>query len=181
MLLDHLDNLDDRDADPSDLDASPVTFTLSGEGQPGTDTSTDAHASGRLEWTAHCALHRPDRKGQPQRAVLELELVDDLLSVPRQPGVYDERLGMPPTSPEDEGSRPSPEELAESTISLAKPLRALARLRKRAAGGRRTVRDADVDVVALLGQINEQLNRAEDLQVFLKVRALSLYAKVLPS
>ena len=67
--------------------------------------------------------------------------------------------------------QPSEEDLLQSTVSLVKPLRALARLK-----GRRNARRAgttarqpsEVDIVQLLQQINEQLQQADDLEVFLK-------------
>lgn len=148
-----------------------MTFTISGQGQPGTANSRDGE--GRLAWQAHCALHRPDRATQPNRAVLELELVDDTINpistVSSEPILEDERGGMAQKGSEH-GMNPTEEELRESTISIIKPLRALARVRTTSA--KRHGR-ADVDSVALLGQIGEQLDRAKDLQTFLKVRSVA--------
>lgn len=86
----------------------------------------------------------------------------------------DERVGF--AEPELYGEKgvinPSAADLHESTVSLAKPLRVLARAK--ATQARRRNRQAsramgEMDVLGLLGQINEQLGKAEDLGTFLKV------------
>ncbi|ORY73094.1 hypothetical protein BCR35DRAFT_281817 [Leucosporidium creatinivorum] len=169
ILLEALDTLDERDSDPHETERGPITFTLSGQGQPG-GTVDSRDGEGRLAWQAHCALHRPNRGKQPNRAVLELELVDDsinpLSTVSSEPIAEDERGGMSQRG--DHGNDPTEEELLESTVSMIKPLRALARVRTKSA--KRNGR-AEVDVVSLLAQINEQLDRAQDLQTFLKTVA----------
>lgn len=167
VLLDALETLDARDADPHDTDRGPITFTLSGQGQLGTANSRDGE--GQLAWQVHCALHRPNRAKQPNRAVLELELVDDTSNPPStvssEPIAEDERGGMAQQTGEH-GTNPTTEELLESTVSVIRPLRALARVRTKSA--KRNGR-AHVEEVALLSEINEQLDRAQDLQTFLKV------------
>ncbi|GAA5993889.1 hypothetical protein JCM5350_001586 [Sporobolomyces pararoseus] len=178
-LLDALDAVDERDNDPSNEETGPYTFTLSGFGLPGTGTR-DAQSPERLEWTCHAAVHRPARQTRPKLVVLELELVDDQLNplntVPDEPMTADERVGF--AEPEMYGEKglinPSESDLLESTVSLAKPLRVLARAK--ATQARRRNRQAsramgEMDVLGLLGQINEQLGKADDLASFLKVVA----------
>lgn len=169
--------MDERDNDPSNEETGPYTFTLSGFGLPGTGTR-DAQSPERLEWTCHAAVHRPARQTRPKLVVLELELVDDQLNplntVPDEPMTADERVGF--AEPEMYGEKglinPSESDLLESTVSLAKPLRVLARAK--ATQARRRNRQAsramgEMDVLGLLGQINEQLGKADDLASFLKV------------
>lgn len=144
-----MDALDEREADESNLDQGPVSFELSGFGAPGTDTS-DPHSPARLEWHCHAALHRPS-SNRPNLHILELELVDDqvnpLRTVPEElPG---ERHGMD----YDEVLEPSEEALRASTMSMIKPLRALARIRNRRARAGRVARlPSETDFVALLSQ-----------------------------
>ncbi|GAA6061898.1 hypothetical protein JCM10212_004716 [Sporobolomyces blumeae] len=178
-LFDAIDAVDERDNDPSNEETGPYTFTLSGFGLPGTGTR-DAQSPERLEWTCHAAVHRPARSTRPKLIVLELELVDDQLNplntVPDEPMTEDERVGF--AEPEAYGEKgvinPSEAELIESTVSLAKPLRVLARAK--ATQARRRNRQAsramgEMDILGLLGQINEQLGKAEDLASFLKIVA----------
>jgi len=173
--------VDERDNDPSNEETGPYTFTLSGFGLPGTGTR-DAQSPERLEWTCHAAVHRPTRKTRPNLVVLELELVDDQLNplntIPDEPMTEDERVGF--AEPEMYGEKgvinPTEAELLESTVSLAKPLRVLARAK--ATQARRRNKQAsramgEMDILGLLGQINEQLGKAEDLASFLKVRSPS--------
>ncbi|TKA54005.1 hypothetical protein B0A53_03287 [Rhodotorula sp. CCFEE 5036] len=179
VLLDAIDALDERDADETNEEVGPYTFILSGQGEPGSGT-TDAHARDRLQWSCHAAIHRPNPTQQPERLILELELVDDqvnpLQTRSQEPLTPDERGGL--GNPEDYGENginPTEEELIESTVSIIKPLRQLTRnrnarsSRRRGRGARRT--DDDVDVVGLLSQINDQLSKADDLDVFLKIVA----------
>ncbi|GAA5932099.1 uncharacterized protein JCM15063_001119 [Sporobolomyces koalae] len=178
-LFDALDAVDDRDNDPSNEETGPYNFTLSGVGLPGTGTR-DAQSPERLEWTCHAAIHRPARETRPKLIVLELELVDDQLNplstISAEPITADERVGF--AEPELYGEKglinPSEAELHESTVSLAKPLRVLARAK--ATQARRRNRNTsramgELDVLGLLGQINEQLGKAEDLGSFLKIVA----------
>lgn len=144
-----MDALDEREADTSNTEQGPVSFELSGFGSPGTDTS-DPHSPARLEWHCHAALHRPS-SNRPNLHILELELVDDqvnpLRTVPEDE--MPERHGMD----YDEVLEPSEEALRASTVSMIKPLRALARIRnnrRRRAGG--TFKPSETDFVALLSQ-----------------------------
>ncbi|KAK4046108.1 hypothetical protein OIV83_006334 [Microbotryomycetes sp. JL201] len=165
FLLETLDALDDRQRDPHNLETGPLTITLSGYGLPGTDTSSDAHSTDRLEWTCHAAVHRPDRT-RPRRFVVELELVDDQvnpLTTVSEDLLPEERGGI-----SDHGMDPTEEELIESTVSIIKPLRALTRVKR----SRRAKRgQPHVDVVALLSQVTDQLNKTDDLGTFLKIVA----------
>lgn len=66
-------------------------------------------------------------------------------------------------SPEGLGPTASKEEIDASTISRIKPIRALRRIRKQKGGG-------DVmKLFSLLGQINDELNKAQDLQTSLEI------------
>ncbi|KAM0791116.1 hypothetical protein ACM66B_004403 [Microbotryomycetes sp. NB124-2] len=165
ILLETLDALDDRQRDPHNLETGPLTIILSGFGLPGTDTSSDAHSTDRLEWTCHAAVHRPD-KSRPRRFVLELELVDDQvnpLTTMSEDVLPEERGGI-----SEHGMDPTEEELLESTVSIIRPLRALTRVKR----SRRTKRgQPHVDVVALLTQVTDQLNKTDDLSTFLKIVA----------
>ncbi|ORY55950.1 hypothetical protein BCR35DRAFT_355672 [Leucosporidium creatinivorum] len=171
-LLDAMDALDERETDQSNREQGPISFELSGVGSPGTDTS-DLHSSAGLEWHCHAALHRPS-PNRPQLHILELELVDDqinpLKTVSEDP--QEERHGMN----YDEVLEPSQEALRASTVSLIKPLRALARIRarRRRAGGT-SRQPSETDFVALLSQasfsVNDQLARATDLKSFAKLTA----------
>lgn len=167
VLLDALDTLDERDHDVAVTDTGPIGITLSGYGLPGTDPSTDANSTSRLEWTCHAVLHRPDRARKPERFVIELEMVDDrvnpLTTIVDEPVTPSERGGMPDS---DYGEHATPEQLLESTVSMIKPLRALTRTKNKRRGKKGA---NDVDVVALLSQITVQLNRASDMKTFLRV------------
>jgi hypothetical protein len=167
VLLDALDTLDERDHDSTISEAGPVGITLSGYGLPGTDSSTDANSTTRLQWTCHAALHRPNRAEKPERFVVELELVDDqvnpLTTIVAEPVTPGERGGM---ADSDYGEHATPEQLLESTVSMVKPLRALTRMKNKRRGKKGA---SDMDVVALLSQITDQLNRASDMKTFLRV------------
>ncbi|GAA5877871.1 hypothetical protein JCM1840_002929 [Sporobolomyces johnsonii] len=178
-LRDAVDALDDRDLDPSNEESGPYTFTLTGHGLPGTGTR-DARSPERLEWTCHAAIHRPSREKRPKLVVLELELVDDqlnpLTTTPSEPITSDERVGF--AEPDAYGKNglinPTEADLLESTVSLAKPLRVLARAKARQAkrankSGSRIM--GEMDVLHLLSQINEQLGKASELGSFLKIVA----------
>ncbi|GAA5950234.1 hypothetical protein JCM21900_003518 [Sporobolomyces salmonicolor] len=178
-LRDAIDALDDRDLDPSNEESGPYTFTLTGHGLPGTGMR-DARSPERLEWTCHAAIHRPNREQRPNLVVLELELVDDQLNplstTPSEPITPEERDGF--AEPDAYGVNglinPTEADLLESTVSLAKPLRVLARAKARQAkrankSGSRIM--GEIDVLRLLSQINEQLGKASDLGSFLKIVA----------
>jgi hypothetical protein len=110
--------------------------------------------------------------------VLELELVDDpfnpISTVESEPYTPDERIGIHEDAGFGDGVvDPTEEELIESTVSIVKPLRTLARIkeRQRRKGRKPNNRGlGETDVVGLLGQINDQMGKAEDLETFLKVR-----------
>ncbi|GAA6008926.1 uncharacterized protein JCM10292_006565 [Rhodotorula paludigena] len=176
-LRDAIDALDERDEDESNEEVGPYTFSLSGRGVPGT-SSDDAQSRKRLEWTCHAAIHRPDRARQPKRVILELELMDDqfnpLTTVSSEPISSDERGGM--GNPEDYGENginPTEADLIESTVSIAKPLRMLARHKTTRTRRRNPQRRSleEMDVVGLLSQINDQLAKTDDLETFLKITA----------
>ncbi|GAA5866364.1 hypothetical protein JCM8547_000754 [Rhodosporidiobolus lusitaniae] len=175
VLEDAIDALDDRDSDSAGEEDGPYNFTLSGRGIPGSGTS-DAQTRERHEWTAHAAIHRPDKQ-KPERVVLELELVDDhlnpLTTESSEPFTPDERIGF--ADPEDyQGINPTEEDIAESTLSLIKPLRTLTRMKERQKkkGRKQSSRGlGDMDIVGLLSQINDQLSKADKLETFLKITA----------
>lgn len=190
---DEADALFDALASLSDSDPSPYNFQLSGFGMPNTSLDArhgDADNEGRIDWTCHAALHRPDPNGS--RAILELELVEDAinpLTTESQDPNDDTREGL--DRYDDEDDEPTEEDLLESTVSLVRPLRALQRWKGRSSrtnavdarrmerrssatqtGGfarNRPRRKQELDVVGLLAQINEQLDKAEELDTFLKV------------
>ncbi|KAK4047468.1 hypothetical protein OIV83_005380 [Microbotryomycetes sp. JL201] len=176
VLADAVDMLDERDEDPDDDEVGPVYFELVGQGLPGSDPNdTSPDNQNRLQWQAHCALHRPDRQNQPRRLILELELMDDQINPLSTEDVeaipFDERGGM-----QYHGNvNPTEEDLAASTISMVKPLRALTRSRNRRS--QRKKQSSDTDVVGLLSQINEQLGKATDLASFMKLVA-SIFAEL---
>ncbi|KAL8281241.1 hypothetical protein RQP46_006275 [Phenoliferia psychrophenolica] len=170
VLLEALESLSERDSDPLNTEVGPMNFILSGEGLPGTGDGS-AGSSDRQQWTCHCGVHRPDPKN-PQRTVLEMELVEDPINPRRTDNQeLDEKGGMSRGGDEeDEGEpeEPSWEDLEKSTVNLAQPLRALQRYKKRAArGGKKE----EMDIVGLLAQINEQLSKAEELEEFLQITA----------
>ncbi|KAK4046722.1 hypothetical protein OIO90_006453 [Microbotryomycetes sp. JL221] len=175
VLLDAIEMLDERDSDPDDEEVGPVYFELNGHGLPGSDPSQSNQSEQRLEWSAHCALHRPDIQNQPRRLILELELMDDqvnpLTTQDANTISFDERDGM-----DYQGNvNPTQEDLAASTVSMVKPLRALTRSRNRRTQSKRS--NADTDVVGLLSQINDQLGKATDLATFLKLVS-SIFAEL---
>ena len=172
-LLDALDALDEREEDPDNTELAPIYFELSGFGLPGTDTS-DPHSPARLAWDAYAALHRPSPEKRPKLYILELELIDDQVNplqtiAEGEPDVDEEKEGLP----YDVLVQPSQQDLVQSTVSLVKPLRALARIRnKRRGAGSATAREPnETDFVGLLSQVNEQLSRAHDLKTFAKLAA----------
>ncbi|KPV74094.1 uncharacterized protein RHOBADRAFT_28493 [Rhodotorula graminis WP1] len=176
-LRDAIDALDERDEDPGNDEAGPYTFTLSGRGNPGT-AQDDAQSRARLEWTCHAAIHRPSPERQPKRLVLELELVDDqvnpLTTESSEPVATEDRGGMVDVAGEDpnNGINPSEDDLIESTVSIARPLRMLARGKSTRVRRRKVRRGLDdLDVVGLLSQINDQLSKTDELETFLKITA----------
>lgn len=135
--------------DPTNTDSSPIYFLLVTE-----------------LWSAHCALHSPDPIEKPNRKVLELELLGDKINplTERHRGTEENvnfiRGGMERDGSENEGEVYDEDDVEKSTIGLAKPLRALGRWRR--TGG-------EMDIVAVLSQINDQLDKADELEKFLRV------------
>ncbi|KAM0790366.1 hypothetical protein ACM66B_003249 [Microbotryomycetes sp. NB124-2] len=176
VLEDAIDMLDERDEDPDDDEIGPVYFELAGQGLPGSDPNdTTPGNQNRLQWQAHCALHRPNRQDQPERLILELELTDDqinpLSTQDAEAVSFEDRGGM-----QYHGNvNPTEEDLAASTISMVKPLRAMTRSRNRRTQRKR--QSSDTDVVGLLSQINEQLGKANELPSFMKLVA-SIFAEL---
>lgn len=152
-----MESLDERDADESNEELGPYTFQLSGSGTAKTP----------IEWTAYCAIHRPDRENAPQRVILELERVEDArqstCATPEPPRTAEEKGGMESCGIVE----PSAEDLLLSTVSLVKPLRELSRSR----GSRVGSKQKELNVVQLLSQVNEQFSRTENLEEFYRVRS----------
>lgn len=141
-LLDHIDFIRDEDADPSVN--GPEVFSLS--------IRPPKKKSVKL-W---CAIHiNPVHR---ELVICEFELDDDG-DYPLRPS--DE---LTPDVPEDTlRSNPTLEELTESTEILSKPLRVLrsARRRRGEAGA--------MQVFDIMGQVQEQLASAPNLEKFLKI------------
>ncbi|KPI39925.1 Cyanobacterial phytochrome B [Cyphellophora attinorum] len=142
-LLEHLDFIrDDEAADV--LTNGPEVFMVS--------IRPPQHRTRKL-W---CAMHTaPSDK---ELIVCEFELEDDqanpLVSL-------DEGT---PEPPEDTlGSKPTNEELAESTVNASKPLRVLRSARKKRGEA------AAMEVFNIMSQVQEQMSNAPNLQIFLKV------------
>lgn len=142
-LLDHLDFI--RDDDAADVVANgPEVFMLS--------VRPPQHRTRKL-W---CAMHvcEADR----DMVICEFEIEDD----PNNPLV--QAGEKTPEPPEDTlGSDPTPEELAESTVNISKPLRVLRSARKKRGEA------AAMEVFNIMSQVQEQLANAPTLSVFLKV------------
>lgn len=120
----------------------------------------------------HCVVHRPSPILQPRRAILELELVDDVqnpLAPPPSPPpssneVLISKLGLA-TSEELERTQ---DELDAATESALEPLHELGRWKKRMARGGK----GEMDYLRLLSDIQEQLSLASQhatRDVFLNV------------
>lgn len=142
-LLDHLDFL--RDEDASDVVANgPEVFMLS--------IRPPHHRTRKLWCAMHlCALDK-------ETVICEFEVEDD----PINPLVPND--DMTPEPPEDTlNSDPTPEELAESTVNISRPLRVLRSARKKRGEA------AAMEVFNIMSQVQEQLANAPNLPVFLKV------------
>lgn len=142
-LLDHLDFI--RDEDASDVVANgPEVFMLS--------IRPPHHRTRKLWCAMHlCALDK-------ETVICEFEIEDDQINplVPND--------DMTPEPPEDTlGSDPTPEELAESTVNISRPLRVLRSARKKRGEA------AAMEVFNIMSQVQEQLASAPSLPVFLKV------------
>ncbi|KAL8283131.1 hypothetical protein RQP46_005909 [Phenoliferia psychrophenolica] len=136
-LLEALDCLGD-----SESSSSPYTFELSS-----CSTPTLSHPKGR-PWTAFSALHRPDPVRQPQRACLELELVDSLLVKP------------PSTQP----FGLSPDAFPE--MQRMKRMRARTQARSDVAGARKS---SELRVVELMGEMEDEFRKSTSILQFAKV------------
>lgn len=141
-LLDHLDFIRDDAADPAVN--GPEVFTLPIRSPRGKVTKT---------W---CAMHI--NENNPDLIICEFELEDDHLN----PLVH---VGdTTPEPPEDTlHSNPTAEEFAESTINSSKPLRVLRNARRRKGEA------AAMEVFNIMSQVQEQLAKAPNLEMFLKV------------
>ncbi|KAF2227318.1 hypothetical protein BDZ85DRAFT_245900 [Elsinoe ampelina] len=141
-LLDHIDFVRDDDGDVAVN--GPEVFTMSIRGP--------SRRSQKL-W---CAMHINDRNSN--LIICEFELEDD----PTYPLVPPNEAT--PEPPEDTlNSDPTPQELAESTQNISKPLRVLRSARKRKGEA------AAMEVFNIMSQVQEQLAAAPNLEKFLKV------------
>lgn len=141
-LLDHIDFIRDEDADPSIN--GPEVFSLS--------IRPPKHNSVKL-W---CAIHI--NAAHRDLVICEFELDDDY-QYPLRP--TDE---LTPDVPEDTlRSNPTMEELTESTEIMSKPLRVLRSARKRRGEA------GAMQVFDIMGQVQEQLASAPNLEKFLKI------------
>jgi light-regulated signal transduction histidine kinase (bacteriophytochrome) len=141
-LLDHIDFIRDEDADPSVN--GPEVFSLS------------IRAPKKKSVKLWCAIHiNPVHR---DLIICEFELDDDT-DYPLRPS--DE---MTPDIPEDTlRANPTLEELTESTEILSKPLRVLRSARKRRGEA------GAMQVFDMMGQVQEQLASAPNLEKFLKI------------
>ncbi|KAI7942870.1 hypothetical protein MJO29_012714 [Puccinia striiformis f. sp. tritici] len=158
QLCDNLEVCLDRSSTST---AGPHTFRMSGRGGIGTGTEGPySHA----EWSCWCAAHRPDPITRPRLVVIEFELENDELNPPTT-------VSAEPVDEDDRGGvagkpyEPTEQDLIESTMSINKPLRALARLRRK---GKDFSGDS-VEVLSILSQLNNQFDKAEDMPTFLKM------------
>ncbi|KAB5583320.1 hypothetical protein GE09DRAFT_1247562 [Coniochaeta sp. 2T2.1] len=141
-LLDHIDFIRDEDADPSIN--GPEVFSLS--------IRPPKKKSIKL-W---CAIHI--NPAHSDLIICEFELDDDT-DYPLRPAGE-----LTPDVPEDTlRSNPTLEELTESTEILSKPLRVLRSARKRRGEA------GAMQVFDIMGQVQEQLASAPNLEKFLKI------------
>lgn len=141
-LLDHLDFIRDEEANVEVN--GPEVFLLSLKGPQ------------RRTVKLWCAMHIVP--ANDNIIICEFELEDDKQN-PLVPA--DEET---PEPPEDTlGSEPTPEEFAESTINMSRPLRVLRSARKKKGEA------AAMEVFNIMSQVQEQLANAADLEAFLKV------------
>lgn len=141
-ILDQLDFIQDESADPACN--GPQVFMLS------------LRPPGRKNRKLWCAMHISE--SNKDLIICEFELEDDTQN-PLVP------IGeKTPEPPEDTlGSDPTPEEFAESTINVSKPLRVLRSARKKRGEA------AAMEVFNIMAQVQEQLANAHSLQMFLKI------------
>ena len=141
-LLDHIDFIRDGDADPATN--GPEVFTMS------------IRSPSRKLHKVWCAMHINENNGG--LIICEFELEDDPIN-PLVPAGE-----ATPEPPEDTlQSKPTPEELAESTVIASKPLRVLRSARKRKGEA------AAMEVFNIMSQVQEQLANAANLETFLKI------------
>ena len=142
-LLDHLDFIRDEEATDPAVNG-PEVFMLS------------IRSPRRRTQNLWCAMHIiPENQ---DLIVCEFELEDDVANPLVPPGE------ITPEPPEDTlGSDPTPEELAESTVNMSRPLRVLRSARKKKGEA------AAMEVFNIMSQVQEQLAGAPNLEVFLKV------------
>ena len=141
-LLDHIDFIRDDEADPATN--GPDVFTIA------------IRAPKRRTQKMWCAMHV--NPGSPDTIICEFELEDDKLNplVPVNEAT--------PEPPEDTlSTEPTPEEYAESTTNVSKPLRVLRNARKRKGEA------AAMEVFNIMSQVQEQLASATSLESFLKI------------
>lgn len=142
-LLDHIDFIRDEESDPATN--GPEVFTIAIKA-PG------ARKAKKL-W---CAVHI--NPAHPQLIICEFELDDDKL-YPLVPPDED-NVDVPEDTLQ---SKPTEEELVESTLPSSKPLRVLRSARKRKGEA------AAMEVFNIMSQVQEQLASAPNLEAFLKV------------
>ena len=141
-LFDHIDFIKDEDADPATNGPDVFTITI--------------RSPSRKIQKMWCAMHVND--SNRDLVICEFELEDDPTNplVPIGDGT--------PEPPEDTlSSDPTPEEYAESTTNISKPLRVLRSARKRKGEA------AAMEVFNIMSQVQEQLANAASLDDFLKI------------
>ncbi len=142
-LLDHLDFIRDESAADPAING-PEVFMLS------------LRAPGRKMRKLWCAMHI--NKSNKDLIICEFELEEDTQNplVPLEKGSFE--------PPEDTlGSNPTPEEFAESTVNVSKPLRVLRSTRKKKGEA------AAMEVFNIMAQVQEQLTNTPSLEKFLKI------------
>lgn len=147
-------------ADPDD-DSSKPTKTLPPPEHFVIALAGEAHQQERF----YASLHRPDAIGSPSRLLLEIEPETDT----RFPLTTPRNLSTPPTSSASGTSielvekevDSMEEDILRNTVSLMKPLKAIAK--------RRSKRTPEINMVQLVYQIEEQLRKANTLELFLRV------------
>ncbi|WEW55793.1 hypothetical protein PRK78_001226 [Emydomyces testavorans] len=140
ILLDHLDFIQDDTWDPS-IDG-PEVFILS--------IIQPAGPPGRF-W---CAIHF--NKAKPDLVICEFELEIDHIHPLNVAGET-----MPLTPARTLGLDPSPDEVEASTVNISQPLRILRNARRRRGEA------AAMEVFSILSRVQEQLSKAESLDVLL--------------
>lgn len=142
-LLDHLDFI--RDEDAADVGTNgPEVFMLS------------IRSPKKRTQKLWCAMHIAE--SNKDLVICEFELEDDQANPLMSVGE-----GTPEPPEETLGSNPTPEEYAESTVNLSKPLRVLRSARKKKGEA------AAMEVFNIMSQVQEQLGNATTLEVFLRV------------